>query len=326
MKTVTEARSIKIAALQIASKHGSIKANHEHAMPFIEKAVAAGAQLVVLPELFTTGYIPNETIWDAAEPKDGPTLAWLKQASKRFGIYLGAGLLESDGQDFFNTFVLCDPDGNEAGRVTKIDVESYIFKRTSGSHVIQTNIGKIGVGICADNQMVSFIEQMAAESVDLMLMPHGWPTPCKTNQQVSEQDIMDHRERTKSLVSLYAESLGVPAVFVNGVGPMGRMIGLLGKFLDPEIFRLEGRSRIVNSDGNVAAEMESEEGLIMAEVQLDPARKHFSKPESYDGWLIPGNPVSRKVIIPLDVSFGQFWYTINARRRKKAREVASQAV
>ena len=320
-----ETRKIKVAAIQLESKPGLIEANLEYAIPFIEKAAREGAQLVILPELFPTGYIPNETLWDVAEPKDGPTVTWLKKTSKKFGIYLGAGLVETDELDFFNIFVLCDPSGQEAGRVSKIEAESYIFKRTSGSHVFPTALGKIGVGICADNQMAAFLKQMAKASVDLMLMPHGWPTPCKTNGQVSEQDILEQHEKTRQLVMLYAQRLGVPAVFVNGVGSMGRMIGLLGKFMDPEIFRLEGRSRIVDSDGMIVGELGSEEGVVISDIMLDPARKHFSEPENHDGWLLPGNAFSRKVMIPFDVNFGQLWYRITPLRRKKAQAIASRS-
>jgi N-carbamoylputrescine amidase len=324
MKTTTEIRRIRVAAIQVESKHGLIEANHAHAIPFIEKAAQDGAQLVLLPELFSTGYIPNATIWEAAEPQNGPTVTWLEQTSSRLGIYLGAGLLETDGQDFYNIFVLCDPDGREAGRVSKIEAESYVFKRTSGNHVIQTAFGKIGVGICADNQMAVFLRQMAADSVDLMLMPHGWPTPFRTSPQVSEQDIQEQHEKTRQLVTLYAQRLGVPAVFVNGTGSMGRMIGLLGRFMDPAVFRLEGRSHIVDSDGASMGTLGSEEGMLIAEVTLDPSRKQFSEPESYDGWLLPGNPISRKVIIPFDVNVGRMWYTLNTLRRRKAREIRSR--
>jgi N-carbamoylputrescine amidase len=219
--------------------------------------------------------------------------------------------------------VLCGPDGQEAGRVSKIEAESYVFKRTSGSHVIHTLFGKIGVGICADNQMAEFLKQMAVDSVDLMLMPHGWPTPCRTSAQVSEQDIQEQHEKTRQLVTLYARRLGVPAVFVNGTGSMGRMIGLLGRFMDPAVFRLEGRSHIVDSDGASMGMLGSEEGLLTADVTLDPARKHFSEPDSFDGWLLPGNAISRKVIIPFDVNVGQIWYTLSSLRRKKAREIQS---
>jgi N-carbamoylputrescine amidase len=101
MEALEEVRTIRVAALQIESQHGCIEANHNHAVPFIEKASQAGAQLVVLPELFPTGYIPNETLWDVAEPIEGPTATWLKKTSKRLGIYPGAGLVETDGRDFF---------------------------------------------------------------------------------------------------------------------------------------------------------------------------------------------------------------------------------
>lgn len=325
MKIHEGIRKIRVAAVQVESKHGLIQANHEHALPLIEKAAQAEAQLVVLPELFPSGYIPNEALWDVAEPPNGPTITWLKQTSKRLGIYLGAGLVESDGRDFLNTFVLSGPDGEIAGTVRKREAESYIFKRSRGTHVIHTALGKIGVGICADNQFAAFLRQMGEESVDLMLMPHGWPTPCQTNKQVSQQDIREQHENTKRLVSLYANCLGVPAVFTNGVGSMGRMIGLLGKFMDPDIFRLEGRSRIVDSDGTLAGELDTEEGVIIADVTLDPSRKHYSEPENYDGWLLPGNAVSRKVIVPFDVNFGQIWYTLNPLRKKKAQEVAARA-
>jgi N-carbamoylputrescine amidase len=326
MKTFDKTRTVRVAAIQIESKHASIEANHNHAIPFIEKAAQAGAQLILLPELFPSGYIPNETLWDVAEPKEGPTITWLKQTSRRLGIYLGAGFVETDGRDFFNVFVLTGPDGEVAGQVTKIEAESYIFKRSSGTHVIHTAFGKIGVGICADNQFVTFLKLMAEESVDLILMPHGWPTPYQTNKQVSQQDILKQHENTKQLVQLYATSLGIPAVFINGIGSMGKMIGLLGKFMDPSIFRLEGRSRIVDSDGALAGELANEEDVIIADVTLDPSRKHYSEPENYDGWLLPGNAVSRKVIVPFDVSFGQLWYRLNPRRQRKAQEIVLRAI
>ncbi len=320
-----EVRRIWVAAVQIESKHGMIQANHEHALPFIEKAAQQGAQMVVLPELFSTGYIPNETIWEFAEPREGPTVTWLKATAKRFGIHLGAGLLETDGRDFFNIFVLYDPQGQEAGRVSKIEAEAYVFRRTSGLHTMETSLGRIGVGICADNQKVTFLKQMSEASADMLLMPHGWPTPCKTNRQVTEKDIQDHHNRTRQLVSLYAERLGIPAIFVNGVGTMERMPGLLGKFMDPEIFRLEGRSRIVNSDGTTAGKLGAEENVLVADVLLDPARKHFTEPESFDGWLLPGNAISRKVMIPIDITLGQLSYSYSSLRKRKAREIASRS-
>lgn len=95
------------------------------------------------------------------------------------GIWLGAGLVETDGRDFFNVFILCGPDGNIAGTARKDNAEAFCFKRGLGIHVIETTIGRIGVGICADNHFASLIALLQAEAVDLILMPHAWPTRCE---------------------------------------------------------------------------------------------------------------------------------------------------
>jgi N-carbamoylputrescine amidase len=319
-----KARIIRVAAVQIESKHGLVEVNHAHATPFVEQAAQAGAQVVVLPELFASGYVPNKALWDAAEPQGGPTVNWLRKTSKRLGIYLGAGLVETDGRDFFNIFVLSAPDGEVAGRVRKANAESYCFRRGLGSHIIHTAIGKIGVGICADNHFTALPKLMQEEAIDLMLMPHAWPTPCKTGKGVSEEDIRKLQSKPKQVALLYTKLLGVPAILVNQVGTMDRMSGLLGKFMDPDVFRLEGRSHIIDSDGTIKGELESKEGMIVADVTLDPSRKCRVEPENYGGWLHPGSALVRKMIIPLDKGLGELAYTLSPLRRRKAQEIASR--
>lgn len=313
-----------MAAVQIESRHGLIAANHAHATPFVEQAAAAGANIIVLPELFASGYIPNKAIWDFAEPRGGATASWLGQTSKRLGVWLGAGLIETDGEDFFNVFVLCGPDGEIAGTARKHNAEAFCFKRGRGIHVIDTTIGRIGVGICADNHFASFVALLQAEAVDLMLMPHAWPTPVRTTRLVSEEDIREQHAKPQQLAALYARGLGVPVVFVNGVGRMGRLAGLLGRVMDPEVFRLQGGSRIIDSDGTLKAELGSGEGVIAADVALDPARKRSLTPPSYGGWVHPGSALARNIITPLDVAVGVLSYTLDPRRGRKARQIASR--
>ena len=57
-----EIQTIRVAVVQVESRPGQIAANQAQALPFIETAVSQGAQLVILPELFACGYIPNSTV------------------------------------------------------------------------------------------------------------------------------------------------------------------------------------------------------------------------------------------------------------------------
>jgi N-carbamoylputrescine amidase len=310
---------IEVAAVQVQSLPGRIEINHDQAIGFVEQAAARGAQLVALPELFSCGYLPNRSVWAAAEPSNGATVRWLAATAHRLGIYLGAGYAEVDGSDFFNVFVLAGPDGRIAGRIHKTNAESYVFRRTRRAHVIDTEIGRIGVGICADNQFAAHLELMHEARVDLVLMPHAWPTPLRAAGPVTEADIAAQQRRLIELPALYANALGVPVVFVNQVGPMAPLDGLLGRLMDPGIWQLRGQSRIVDSDGALVGALAHEEAALTAMVTMDPARKHYLPPPSYGGWLQPGSAPVRKLIIPLDILTGRLKYTLSRERRRQAR-------
>jgi hypothetical protein len=67
-----------------------------------------------------------------------------------------------------------------------------------------------------------------------MLMPHAWPTPVRTTRLVSERDIREQREKPQQLAALYARCFCVPVMFVNCIGRIAPVAGLLGRVMDPE--------------------------------------------------------------------------------------------
>ena len=314
--------TIRVAAVQARSLAGQIEANLEHAEGLVEQAAAQGATMVVLPELFSCGYVPNRGVWDAAEAGGGRADRWLAAMARRLGIYLGMGAAESDGTDFFNVFILVGPGGHIAGRAYKANAEASIFKRGRTAHLIDTPAGRIGIGICADNQFAATLRLMHEQQADLILMPHAWPTPARAAGLVSEADVAAQQQRMTELPVLYARALGVPVVFVNQVGPMLPIGGLLGHLMDPGIWRLRGQSRIIDSDGSVLGQLTEEEGVVTADAVMDPARQHYDPQLSYGGWLQPGPWVGRHVVIPLDIAGGRLAYAISRQRRRKARAAA----
>ena len=297
--------TIRLAAIQIRSLPGQVEANLEHAAGLVAQAAAQGAMMAVLPELFSCGYVPNRAVWDTAEAWGGRTDRWLAATARRLGIYLGAGAAETDGSDIFDVFTLATPRGQVAGRAVKANAEASIFRRGRAAHLIDTPAGRIGIGICADNQFAATLRLMHEQQADLILMPHAWPTPARAAGLVSQADVAAQQQRMTELPVLYARALGVPVVFVNQVGPLLPIGGLLGHLMDPAVWQLRGQSRIVDSDGSVLGQLGDEEGLLTAEAVMDPARKHYDAPPGSGGWLQPGPWAGRHIIIPLDIAVGR---------------------
>jgi N-carbamoylputrescine amidase len=87
--TGNKARTIRVAAIQMEFKNGPIEANLERATPMVNRAAEKGAKLILLPEFMPTGYIFSAAIWGNGEPKEGQTVKWLRESSKRLGVWLG---------------------------------------------------------------------------------------------------------------------------------------------------------------------------------------------------------------------------------------------
>jgi N-carbamoylputrescine amidase len=93
--------------------------------------------------------------------------------------------------------------------------------------------------------------------------------------------------------------------------------------MDPAVFGYPGRSTIADGDGTARAQMGPEEGVIVADVTIDPSQKHFSPPKTYNGWLHPGAPLMRKVILPLGIAQAKLSYSLSGERKRRARQLSS---
>ena len=316
-------RELRVAAVQMESENGAVEANLERATPLADEAAGQGAKLVVFPEFMPTGYIFTREIWDGAEPSDGPAMAWLAENSKRLGIHLGTSFLEAEGEDFFNTFVITGPDGKVAGRVRKqtpAAAEAYFFKGEKGSHVIETDIGTIGVGICYENQLAFTPGLMHGHSADIVLMPHSAPAPTPAWWL--------HRKRSQAIADVlrklpvyYANILGVPVVFINKTGPFVSPVP--GMPFYPQNSHFPGESTIADSDGSILVRLGADEGIAVADVHLEEALKARSAPPCYGRWSME-IPVEIYAFITAEVT-GRAWYSLSSERKKKAREISSRA-
>lgn len=311
---------IMAAAVQMNAVLGAVEQNMEKAEELIARAASSGARLIALPECCITGYSLTMAMLDAVQPEMGRLEGWLSGLSRRHGAFIGIGSVEASGNDFYNSYLLAGPDGRILGRTRKIQTEFFLFKPgTIDDHVVDTDIGRIGVGICADNHRSFFARAMMERDVDLLLMPHATPVPYRTSRFIKEKDIADAREHAGGIAPLLSGLLGVPAVFANQTGAMhpAKWWGVMGRFIDAEHFSYPGLSAIVDSDRRVIARLGEGEGVASGELRLDPARKRVAKVPSHSGWIFTGSFVMRRIVMPMEIARGKAAYRKGAAIRAK---------
>lgn len=309
--------NIRVAAVQMRCDAGERAGNLDHAAGFVAETAARGAQIVLLPELMPGGYGVTEAVWDTAETMHGPSLAWLRAQAAKHGIYLGFSFLEAEGEDFYNSFVLADPQGEIAGRVRKnppASVEAYFYRRGSDVHVIDTGLGRIGVSICYENLLYERIVELSELDVDLVLSPMAAARP----KRFLPGDYKRYERMLKRGRTIYSDGLGVANVIANRVGPLDTDLPSIYPHLKSSF---PGLSAISDGDGRLLAEMGEEEGGVVADVTLDPARKKRGMPQCFGRmWALPVPWYA--FIWPMSQKPGEKDYAANRRRAQKARSIS----
>jgi N-carbamoylputrescine amidase len=316
-----DGRSLCVAAVQMLSENGQCEANLDHASRLVQQASQAAAKLIVLPELFSGGYWLTEQAWETAEPQDGPTEVWLRETARRHAIWLGGSYLQARGEDFFNVFALATPNGDIAGRVPKqkaASVEAYLFRGQRSPHIIATEFGRVGVGICYDNAFRYIADAFIEGDADIAVMPFSAPTPQRTwyyGRRQAEAFRASYRHGAQN----YARMLGIPAVQVN---KSGRWKSALPAFFPAQDSKYDGQSEIADSNGKIIAELGDEEAVIVGEVTLDPALKNHALGKEHlrhGRWIAP---------VPLEFKLYRFVEAMGARsyRRNPRRRTQAMAV
>jgi predicted amidohydrolase len=172
---------VRVACRQIAPVVGDLAANRGLTREAVRDAVAAGAQLVVLPELVTSGYVFDsaEEARACAEPADGPALAaWSEEAARGDAVVVG-GFCEL-GEDglLYNSAAVVDGTG-VLGVYRKLhlwDRERLVFEPGGDSApVLETRVGRVGVGVCYDLNFPEVARGLALAGADVVALPANFP-------------------------------------------------------------------------------------------------------------------------------------------------------
>jgi len=170
---------MKIGYVQTAPIFGEVTQNHENVESLLGKT---RADLIVLPELFATGYtfVSKKETESFAEKIDGRTAEFLIKLSKKTGAIIVAGFVEKDGNKIFNSSLIVS--GKEVlGTYRKIHLyykEKLWFSPGNESlEVYDVKNVKIGVMICFDWFFPETIRTLTLLGADIIAHPANLVLP-----------------------------------------------------------------------------------------------------------------------------------------------------
>jgi predicted amidohydrolase len=164
-------RKITIAAVQMDIHPAPTLDRLERAECWVIEAAQAGVQLVVLPELFNTGYAYTDANYRLSEPIDGMTGTWMKKTAGRLGIHLAGSFMLREQDGIYNSMLLFSPTGQQ-WRYDKNYPwawERGYFRERRGITVAHTTLGDLGMMLCWDAAHPNLWKQYAGR-VDMLVM------------------------------------------------------------------------------------------------------------------------------------------------------------
>jgi hypothetical protein len=308
-------RTIKVAAIQMNANPTPTADRLARADRLVSEAAQAGAQLVVLPELFNTGYAYDDANYRLAEPPGGPTATWMKETTARLNIHLAGSLMLLDQDEVYNALLLFAPDGR-MWRYDKIypwGWERGYFRNGNRITVAETALGDLGMMLCWDTAHPELWRRYAGR-VDMMVIASCPPDVSNptyhfpSGDRVTIDDMGLLKATLKDagrllfgdMINQQTAWLGVPAVNTVGTGhiktaiPNGRASLLailpaapwLAKYL-PQANQLQMSCamvqgcKVVDASGQVLTELTQEQGetFTTAEVALAAEKPSPQKPQ-----------------------------------------------
>ncbi len=247
----------RVGYLQFTPAFGQVEANLDRIEGLLE---GVDADLLVLPELATTGYAfaDREELARLAAPEAGPVEARLGAMAHRRGIHLVVGLAERVGERVYNSALLIGPAGVE-GRYRKV----HLFQRERelfdpgdlGFPVFELGFARVGMMVCFDWLFPEAARSLALAGADLIAHPSNLVLPhC--------QGVMPARCLENRLFAITANRGGTEV-----------RAGLELTFT--------GRSQITAPDGRILASVDGDRDELRM-IELDPRAAR-------DKWITPTN-------------------------------------
>lgn len=251
---------VKIGLIQMSMEQ-EVNKNIEKAMNQIKNAAKKGANIVCLPEIFTSPYFPqieNANAKDHAIEIPSILTNQLSALAKELKIVLVAGsIFEKNEGKFYNTSLVYDTDGKLLGKYRKMHIphdpsfyeQNYFEKGNLDYQVFDTKFGKIAPAICYDQWFPEVARILALKGAQIIF----YPTAIGTVKGVEEVE-GDWQTAWRIAQMGHAVVNGIIVAAVNRTGSEGEMNFWGGSF--------------ITQFGKLFNKITNQEEIIICEVDL----------------------------------------------------------
>lgn len=239
--------TLRIALAQTSQRVGDLDGNVAAMLAWRERA--AGADLIVFPELQVIGYPPEDLVLKPAVVAGAEAaLARLAAATADGGPAMIVGSVQAEGGRLYNILALLDA-GRVAAVTRKHELPNYgTFdeKRWFAPGPLPDPVPfrgvQLGLPVCEDIWFPEVCVHLKARGAELLISPHGSP------YEVEKDDL-----RTGEIGARRVAETGLPLIFLNRVGGQDEVV-------------FDGASFVLNGDGALAHQLPDwEEALVLTE-------------------------------------------------------------
>jgi N-carbamoylputrescine amidase len=259
---------VTVAATQM-SITWDIENNIKKADLMIEEAAKAGANIILLQELFEAPYFCQKENYDyfklAYEFKDNPYIKHFSEIAKKYDVVLPLSFFERAGNVFYNSLAMIDADGTVLGLYRKSHIPTgecyeekfYFTPGDTGFKVFKTKYGRVGAAICWDQWFPETARILALKGAEMLFYPTAIGS-----EPVLPKDSKEHWQNT---MCGHAAANIMPVIASNRIGTEVEGDSSMTFF---------GSSFIANEEGNKVEELNrTEEGFILHTFNLDEIEK-----------------------------------------------------
>ncbi len=323
-----DAPAVRAAAIQFAGVVGDVGANLAALEPLIDQAAAAGAELIAVPEFFTSPLPLADTTFTAVLPPDNPAVDLLRAAAARHGARIGGSMLIADRGQVYNRYHLVEPDGTIHHHDKDLPTmwENAFYAPGADPGVLDTGIGPLGAAVCWELIRTQTARRLRAGGVGAVMTGTHWWTVPENWGPVTGRALAPlaqyNRYLSENAPTELARRIGAPVIQASHCGPLRTDLLLApgSGIAAPYVTRFVGATQIVDADGCVLAARNTAEGpgVVVADIRI--------------GARTPAVTTGDRFWIPeLPWAIRAYWWQQNLaarsyyRRRGRARGLAAAA-